>query len=138
MSLREQLTAIYEAHGELTPKLVVATASPKDHPLHKDFEWDDKIAGPRYREVQAAQLIRSVKVMYSEAPADPKSVRGFHSVTRADSTSYVPVEEIVQDDFMREVLLRQMRREWSEFQRRYQHLEEFAALVNGVAQAVAS
>jgi len=43
----------------------------------------------------------------------------------------VPVEEIVEDPIARAVLVEQMRREWTVFRARYEHLVEFAELVAG-------
>lgn len=36
-------------------------ARPKSHPLHDEFEWDDAIAGERFRLLQAVMLIRRVR-----------------------------------------------------------------------------
>ena len=41
----------------------------------------------------------------------------------------MPTEEALADDFTRELVLRQMRREWETLRKRYQHMEEFAAMI---------
>ncbi len=125
--LRDQLAAVYTEHGRLTPRLLVDTARPDDHPLHNRFEWDNRVAGEKYRRVQAAELIRSVRVEYVSATVEP--VRTFHSVTRADGTTYAPVEEIAADEVATATLLRQMRRDVAALQRRYGHMEEFIRLL---------
>ena len=133
MNLRDALQTIYNQRGALTPAIVVAEATNPDHPLHTRFEWDDSIAAARYREVQAAQLIRSVRVTYATSPdGEPKTVRGFLPVQRdPDDTrsSYEPVEQLLANDFQRELLLREFDREWKLFKQRYGHLREFAELV---------
>lgn len=45
--------------GNLTPDAVVEAARPKAHPLHHRFEWDDSVAGHKYRLDQARALIRT-------------------------------------------------------------------------------
>lgn len=75
-ALEATLRRIEKKHGKVTPKLLVAEAEPEKHPLHSEFEWDDSIAGPLYREDQARTLIRSVEyvskpgevIRLSEAP----------------------------------------------------------------------
>lgn len=130
MSLRDQLQGIYQAHGTLTPRLVVDVARDAEHPLHGRFEWDDAVAGEKYREVQAGELIRSVKVKYTPKGSDEEhEVRAFHAVPRPDGSTYVPVEEVAEDDFSRELLLRQAEREWKAMRRRYAHLDEFMDMV---------
>lgn len=61
-------TKIYErlqalaAGGRLTAEVVLADAKKKNSPLHGEFEWDDSVAGRRYRLDQARSMIASVKV----------------------------------------------------------------------------
>ena len=129
--LRTHLQGIYDSHRQLTPKLVVDEARSEEHPLHSRFEWDDAIAGEKYREVQAAELIRSVRIKFTNAKDDDRDVRAFHAVTRPEGNTYVPVEEIAEDEFARELLLRQAEREWKAFRRRYGHLSEFFAAIRG-------
>lgn len=57
------LQEIERANGALTPQAVVDAARCRSHPLHSCFEWDDKIAGEKYRLEQARALIRSVRVV---------------------------------------------------------------------------
>lgn len=140
MSLRDELQCIYARRGELTPAGVVDEARPEGSPLHHRFEWNDGIAGERYRQVQASELIRSVKIIYSDQPVE-KSVRGFVSVQRLVDDearrAYIPTEEALADDFTRALLLAECQREWKTFQSKYGHLKEFAAIVAGAAVGVA-
>ena len=50
------------AAGTLTPEAVVADAKPAKSLLHGEFEWDDKIAGHKFRLDQARDMIASVRV----------------------------------------------------------------------------
>lgn len=130
--LRGILTDIYTARGDLTPKIVVDEARDTDHPLHHRFEWDNSIAGEKYREIQAAQIIRSVKITYNAAGStEPRTVRGFLPLQREDSpaASYRPVHEVFANELTREMVLRQFRMEWQQLKARYSHLEEFAAII---------
>lgn len=131
MNLRDLLTDIYQRHQELTPELVVDEARPVDHPLHTRFEWDDTTAAEKYRQVQAAELIRSVKIVYRDAPVE-RSVRGFVNVrpnTGPNRGVYMPTEEAVADDFTRKLLLAECKREWQAFKAKYEHLAEFADII---------
>lgn len=131
--LRGELRAIYDRHGELTPKLVVQEARPESHPLHNRFEWDDSVAGERWREQQAHELIRTVRVTYREASdAGPeKTVRGFHAIKRESGYVYEPAEKVAANPVLTELVLMDMRREWQALQARYGHFQEFAEMVMG-------
>ena len=131
MSLRDDLMAIRAEVGALTPAAVVDAARPKGHPLHDRFEWNNRKAGELYRQRQAADLIRSVRVNFIRSGGEPSSVREFHSVAHPEeeTRAYDPVDEIADDPLRRKLLLAQMRRDWATFKARYEHLEEFFQLL---------
>ena len=60
--LKAALKAIEDEKGRLTAEAVVQTATPEDHPLHGQFEWDDEAAGHQHRLDQARHLIKAVMV----------------------------------------------------------------------------
>lgn len=127
--LRGQLQAIYDKHGQLTPKLVVKAAAPTKHPLHNHFEWNDEIAGEQYRLIQAQELIRSCRVAYTKPDGTKEQIRYWHPV-RADAPYvYDPLDKIVADPISAEVLLRDMERDWNSLKRRYETFAEFWQLV---------
>jgi len=123
-ALKEELTRILDENGALTPQLVVDAARSPQHPLHSRFEWDDAKAGEAYRRSQAAELIRTVKVERVTGEGMSR-VRGFHSITRATSTSYEPIEQIEQDPVAKEILLRQVQRDLAALRRKYEGLDGF-------------
>lgn len=132
-SLRDHLQAIYDLHGKLTPAVVVAEASDPEHPLHEKFEWDDSVAAQKYRERQAAGLIRSARVVYVEPTDDQpeRSVRAYHSTLDEDHKPvYRPLEEIAANPLAREMLLREMRRDILALKRRYEGVSEFLGMVH--------
>jgi hypothetical protein len=59
--IREAFEAL-ESKGRLDPEHVVDAAQDEHHPLHDHFEWDDSIAGHKYRLFQAEALIKRVKL----------------------------------------------------------------------------
>jgi len=132
--IRALLQDIYQDNGRLTPALVVAAARDDGHPLHHRFEWDDDVAAERYRQVQAAELIRKVRVKYGETPkGEVKDVRAWQSVYSPDvdgtDSTYMPVEDVAADPLLRQMVLRTAEREWKQMHRRYGHLKEFLAVV---------
>ena len=137
MNLREALEDIQRRKGRLTPAIVVEASRPQKAPLHGRFEWDDTIAGEAWRRVQAHELIRSVRVGYTDRKGAPQSVRAWHAIPRPDSVEpvYERVEDIVADPFMTEIIRTTMRREWLALKRRYEHFEEFWRMVRGDADA---
>lgn len=62
----------------LTTKSLVEASRPEDAPLHKEFEWNDSIAGEKYREIQAGKMITNLKVVTKVD--ETKKTRGFVSL----------------------------------------------------------
>lgn len=135
MTLREALQVIRDKNGYLTPQLVVdearANRSTAGKFLHSRLEWDNTAAGEAWRRTQAQELIRSVRVVYKPATDKEaaRSVRGFHAIARADGHVYEPLDVVVEDEFTRTLVLRDMEREWVALKRRYEHFAEFLSMV---------
>lgn len=139
--LRASLTRIYEARGELTSQNVVDDARPETSELHGRFEWDDAIAGEAHRRTQAAELIRSARIVFTEEETgETRSVRAFHSLREAGSSrnGYVPTDEIVHDEMATRLLKQSFLREIADIKRKYAHLEAYADWVHGEAKVLAS
>lgn len=136
-TLVDQLMAVREEHGCLNAELLVDLAKDKKHPLHSRFEWDDKVAGHKYRLEQAGQLLR---VTFKPAPGRPIELRAFMAVRGEETprSEYVPTEEAFADPFLREVSLRAMKRDWKSFESRYKHHAEFADFIRGQVEGAAS
>lgn len=129
--LRAELLAIREAAGRLTPAAVVAAAAAEDHPLHSRFEWDDAVAGHKYRLSQARQLIRVVRETYVSPKGEPERTRFFHAIPDSQGMAYQPSDVVVKDDIASKVLLQSMEREWRALKKRYERFAEFRDLVLG-------
>lgn len=132
MNLRDELDDVREKYGRITRRSFVDYARPTDSPSHGRFEWDDAVAGERYRLQQAGQLIASVKITYKDATEDsgPERVRAFHAVSGPHGHSYEPAEEVAADPVLTEIVLRDMRREWEALRRRYAHFSEFVTMIH--------
>lgn len=140
MSLRDQLQSIYDQHGRLTPGLIVDEARDPAHPLHTRFEWDDAAAGEAWRRTQAQELIRSVKVVYREATEKEtaRRVRAYHAVRTETEHVYEPVEKVAEDPLLRQMVLRDMEREWKQLKQRYGHFREFVDMVRSATEGEAA
>lgn len=127
----DELEAIHAKIGYINPEQVLLNASKEDSILHDLFEWDDAKAAHEYRVDQARYLIRSVELIIPERKE--QKVRAF---VKVGERMYYPVQEALSDKSMRETVLKRARRDLDSWQRRYQHLEEFADVVCAIRQAL--
>jgi len=88
-----ELSRIQEERGKLEAASIVDAARPEDAPLHPAFVWDDSIAGERYRQWQARDMVRSLQVVYEDTEPEPAYVH----VRYDDGGQYQPVSVVVQD-----------------------------------------
>ena len=72
MQVATVLDELNQAHGHLTPDLVVQAATDEKSPLHPVFEWDDGKAAHQHRLWQARKLIRSVRIERPDGDMMPK------------------------------------------------------------------
>jgi len=72
MQVEVVLDELNEAHGHLTPDLVVQAAQDEQSPIHSIFEWDDGKAAHQHRLWQARRLIRSVQIERPDGKPMPK------------------------------------------------------------------
>lgn len=120
-------------NGSLTPDLVVKDAEDTSSPLHELFEWDDGVAGHKYRIEQARQVITSVRVVIT---TEHKAVSTVYYVRdpEAESTEqgYVSIDKLKSDsDLARESIVMEFSRAASYLQRARIHAEAL-----GMAQEV--
>jgi hypothetical protein len=132
----ERLAAL-DATGELTPSAVVADARPARSPLHPAFEWDDRRAGPLYREDQARRLIRSVAVLVPVAgQGQPARQIAFVSVGQPvpGGALYTTTTRALSAAESRARVLEEALAQLRGWQERYQHLTELAEVFQAIEE----
>lgn len=147
MTVSDAIREIVETHGHVTPQLVVEAAKPKDSPLHDKFEWNNSTAAEKFRLVQAAALIRRIKVTIEAQPQRTINVRAFVNVDKlisptdnddeievVASSVYVTVQEALTSTKYRAQLLTDCARDIAAFRSKYAALEEAAGILSAMNQ----
>ena len=144
-----EIERIREKRGEATPEGVVNESKPKRAVLHRSFEWDNAVGGHKHRLLQARQLINAIEiVVIDEAPDgsahEVTTVPAYVSMTDDSGDTgrqYHPIDEVMDDDAMREKLLQRAWREIQAWKAKYEHLQEFAQIskaIQAVSKKIAS
>lgn len=113
------------SQGALTAESLLAANVAEDAPLHKAFEWDDAKAAHGYRVNQARGIIGHLQIIRE---SDDKPVKRYYSIVR-DDPHYEAVEVIMNNEEMRERLLRNSRKDFETFSQKYQDLQEWAEVI---------
>lgn len=130
-----------KSNGALTPGAVVIAARNKSNPLHTHFEWDDSIAAEKHRIDQSKYLIRSLEVVYEDAPnINPQRV--YVTVTEEKKVDmparkvYKTIEETLKDPVARDELLGNAIRDALTYRRKYAMLSELANVFHALDEFV--
>lgn len=112
----------------LTTKSLVDASRPEDAPLHKEFEWNDTVAGEKYREIQAGKMITNLKVSIKQD--ETKTVRGFVALDYGVSkpASFENTETVLSVTEKRNRLLTLAIKELQAFRKKYIMLSELSEL----------
>lgn len=135
--LRTWVEKVRADYGVLTPRIMVTAAredGPEGCPIYDRLRFDDdESAAELWRIDQARSVLRRLRVVYRESTArtPERSVRAYHAIPQTGQKAYhyERVEDVAVDPISRELLLREMEREWKQLKARYGHMREFVALV---------
>ncbi len=131
--LGDAFTRVKKA-GALTPHTLLDDARPAHAPTHGLFEWDDKIAGEKYRIEQAGFYLRSVDIMVEDPDGDsPIRVR---AVSSEGDSGYDFTTRIMKDPERRKNLLAKALAEFNSWKIRWETLEELAGIFEAADKIV--
>lgn len=120
--LAGEVCAQLEAEGRLNAAELVDASRPEDAPLHGSFEWDDAVAGEKWRNHQARNIINAIVIRNNEQ-SEATPVRAFFNLT-TEGSSYTSVHAIVRQPDRYRQLLDDAREELRYFRRKYSSLAE--------------
>lgn len=135
--IRKELSAIATSRRGLTPKTLLEVAKDPRSTLHCYFEWDDSEAAQKYREYQAYELIRRVKVKIETSDHKTITVRAFWPVRQVEQDGtvnlnrpgvYLPLADALQSEQAIEQILEAAKSELRAFSVKYRQLSEVAEM----------
>lgn len=115
---------------EITPQNVVDLARDEKSKIHNDFEWNDEIAGEKYRNIQASEMIRLL--VFEPKTEDSEPVRVLQIST--ETNVYQPVKLILQKEDEYQTLLKRAMKELEAFKKRYQSLVELEEVFKAIEE----
>jgi hypothetical protein len=126
----------------LTPLDVVNAAKSPKSLLHEYFEWEDSIAGEKYRLYQARHLIGHIEIVIEEEP-----IKAFHNIkveiNDEKNRGYITIQDIQQNPDYLDLIVEKAKEEIESWTRRYdqyRRLSKFKTLrpiFRAIEQAIA-
>ena len=116
--------------SEITPENVLDLARDEKTELHKCFEFDDTIAGEKYRLIQARDIIRHFVIKYTSDEGEEQRLRTFQITTVTNR--YEPTRVIMKNPDEYAALLSRAKEELRNVKRRYQTLTELEEVFEAI------
>ena len=139
----EKLNA--EHNGSAPDGLLVEHARNPQSVLHDDFEWDDAVAGFKYRLETERKIKRSLVVVsdkFTDHNEEPVEIRVFQRAEVRDQDDMVHriwmnTFDMMKDACGRQQLLTQAKKELSQFSNKYQALAELSEVLEPIESFLA-
>lgn len=135
------LENLYQKHKVIKAQDFLAEAAKANHPLHGEFEWDDKKAGKLFRLNQARQLIASVRIRIVDENATFEPIRAFVNLRpEADDSlglperGYAPTILAMQSLNHKQQILAYAHGQLLSWKKRFGALKEFSQIVQVIEQ----
>lgn len=124
-ALGATIERIKSRSGAFSAKQVVAAARAKGSPIHGLFEWDNRKAAEKYREIQARDMIRCLVYVSGDGDGETEIPA---AVSFGPGDGYVGAREVLSSADLRARLIRQALAEADSWRGRYIHLKELGAV----------
>lgn len=106
----------------VTAEQIVDMAKDENTESHKCFEWDDTIAGHKYRVIQAREVVRNLVI--EEQPVTKQEPVRVRVMFTSKNGGYKPTKLIVEQKDEYEALLERAKAELRAFKQKYSMLKE--------------
>lgn len=120
---------------ELTPENVVEYAKNTNTTLNRLFEWNDEIAGKKWRIQQARKILNNITVEIVGKDEQKKPIRAFVKTT-TKKEEYRNIESVVSDAEQYSLLLNMAYKELNVTKNKYQTLQEIQELLKDIPEVL--
>ena len=129
-----ELEEIQETN-ELTPESVVEYAKDRRTTLNGLFEWNNEVAGHKWRLQQARKILNNITVEIVGKNNEKKPIRAFVKTT-TKKEEYRNIESVVSDAEQYSLLLNMAYRELNQTKNKYQTLTEIQELLKDIPEVL--
>ena len=134
----ELFEQLQNSEAGLTPSSVLNASRDEGSLLHSSFEWDDAVAGEKYRLNQARSIIQNVVVVEKTTDADEREKvadRAF-VITPGYKSAYVALDCALSNANWRCHLLKLAKEDMQIFAQKYRRLSELADVIQKMDEKI--
>jgi len=129
-SVKDELEYIQKKNkGLLNPRNVVEFAKNPETCLHSKFTWDDSKAAHEYRLLQARHIIRlELKIIHRGNNTIETNEYVSLTIDRKPDGGYRPIVVVMEDEYLRQQMLKDALNELIRIKSKYKQLEELSSI----------
>lgn len=120
-----------EVDGEVnTDTLLTFARHNRDSELYKCFEWDDTIAGEKYRKAQASQILCSISIVTNKEESEKETVRAYVSVKTGEEQkrTFKNLSRVLENDEEYQQLKDKARNDFENTKEKYEKVLQLSDL----------
>lgn len=122
--------------GGIVAEDVIEVARDEDNILHNYFEWDDTVAGHKFRLMQARILIKSIEVVVDENTKDTMPSYVSIKDKRSGTKMYKNIIKVINDEDDYQYTLERARREFLGYKDKYQKILDIKDLKDMILENI--
>lgn len=109
---------------EVTNVSVLEKAKDKNSELHKCFEWDDTVAGDKYRLIQASTVISSISIVVNEDTNEEKIIKKYVKVydESKEKNKFKSIVEVLKNDSEYMQIVDKAEKEFLDYKKKYESI----------------
>lgn len=113
----KELEDLEKQNGSINRYEVLEKAKNENTELHKCFEWDDSVAGEKYRLIQASNILTSISVKVTEK----ETTRYYVNVkTKENEKEYKNIKAVINNPDEYEQLISKARKDFENYKAKYE------------------
>lgn len=114
-----------EILGEVTTDTLLSYArNNPESETYKCFEWDDSIAGEKYRRYQATHVLTSIAVKIKEEPVKTQRVYFSVKTSSDDTRKFKNIKEVLKNDEEYQQVVDKAKKEFLSCKEKYEEIVE--------------
>lgn len=129
----EHVAAIEERDGEVTKESFLDSARSKASPVHKLFDWDNKVAGEKWRLQQAKNILSCLRINIVCEDRAPIKTRAFINIVPGSNNGrFLSTELAMANLDTRTGVLTRAQQELQSFREKYSTLTELSTVIAAI------
>lgn len=130
----EEFEKIEKEYGKVTSDVILQKAEVEESPLHELFEWDDAVAGHKYRLSQATNIIINLACEVEEQPK-AKPVRAYYNVSTDEKKGkFINMKTAFANPDTKDIILQRAKKELDAFVEKYENLTELSEVITPIRE----